>query len=394
MKHIKLAVPDDFEGTGEFHLVDYTKDGGSASTPVTVWEPEYRDVLDHGFVGLVDFMGDDRAVLDAARVSRGGQGQRKSTDEGLIRFLMRKRHTTPFEMVTFKWHVKAPIFVFRQWHRHRTASINEYSARYSVLDNEMYLPEHEQATSQSFSTKQGRLSIESGGLSAEHYTGVLAALDQLYETAYQTYLYLLGPIEGTEDDPQYPAPPDAINQRKLWVEESAVRAAHKIVQDNIENLTPLSNDSQKTLLKAKMREYYAANELSILAEGYPGLTRELARLPLPVATYSQMYWQANLHNTLHFVGLRSAPDAQWEIRQYSDAMLEMMEPYIPWCMQAFKDYALQGVHLSSIEKELFKVFVGIVEDLGWDEESIASWLSSRGASSREIYEFWKRFGVD
>jgi len=258
----------------------------------------------------------------------------------------------------------------------------------------MYTPEHEQATSQSFTTKQGRLSIEIGGLTDEQYTGVLAALDQLYETAYQTYLYLLGPIEGTEDDPQYVAPPDAINQRRLWVEESAARAAHKIVQDNIENLTPLTEDAQKRLLKEKLKEYYAANELSILADGYPGLTRELARLPLPVATYSQMYWQANLHNTLHFVGLRSAPDAQWEIRQYSNAMLEMMEPYVPWCMKAFKDYALEGARISATEKELFKILDGIAEDAGWDESSIASWLSGRGASTREISDFWKCFGVD
>ena len=98
-------------------------------------------VLDHGFVRVVDYMGDDAAVVQAARVSYGRGTRKVSEDRGLIRYLMRHRHTTPFEMCEIKYHVKLPIFVARQWIRHRTANVNEYSARYSILDNEFYMPD-------------------------------------------------------------------------------------------------------------------------------------------------------------------------------------------------------------------------------------------------------------
>src|SRR6201992_1563838 len=100
-------------------------------------------VLDHGFVRVVDYMGDDAAVVQAARVSYGRGTRKASEDEGLIRYLMRHRHSTPFELCEIKYHVKLPVFVATQWIRHRTASVNEYSARYSILDREFYIPEPE-----------------------------------------------------------------------------------------------------------------------------------------------------------------------------------------------------------------------------------------------------------
>ncbi len=112
-------------------------------------------VLDNGFIRLVDVMGDDAAIVQAARVSYGKGTKTVSEDRGLIRYLMRKRHTSPFEMVEFKFHVKLPIFVARQWHRHRMASINEYSARYSEMKDEFYFPEREEVRQQSKSNKQG-----------------------------------------------------------------------------------------------------------------------------------------------------------------------------------------------------------------------------------------------
>ena len=114
------------------------------------------DVLDHGFVRVVDYMGDDSSVVQAARVSYGRGTKRTSQDKGLIRYLMRHHHTTPFEMCEIKLHVKLPIFVARQWVRHRTANINEYSARYSILDKEFYLPNPEDISLQSSNNKQGR----------------------------------------------------------------------------------------------------------------------------------------------------------------------------------------------------------------------------------------------
>ena len=124
------------------------------------------DVLDHGFVRVIDYMGDDSAVVQAARVSYGRGTRKVSEDRGLIRYLMRHRHTTPFEMCEIKYHVKLPIFVARQWIRHRTANVNEYSARYSILDNEFYVPSTEHLATQSSANRQGRGSTLSGAEAA------------------------------------------------------------------------------------------------------------------------------------------------------------------------------------------------------------------------------------
>ena len=137
-------------------------------------------VLDHGFVRVIDYMGDDGAVVQAARVSYGRGTRRVSEDEGLIRYLMRHRHSTPFEMCEIKYHVKLPIFVARQWIRHRMANVNEYSARYSILDREFYLPAPEHLAAQSASNRQGRGDI----LGPEEGAYVLGLLR---DDAIQTY---------------------------------------------------------------------------------------------------------------------------------------------------------------------------------------------------------------
>lgn len=137
-------------------------------------------VLDHGFVRVVDYMGDDGAVVQAARVSYGRGTRRVSEDSGLIRYLMRHRHTTPFEMCEIKFHVKLPIFVARQWIRHRTANVNEYSARYSILDREFYLPAPEHLAAQSAHNRQGRGAVLEGAEAA-------AVLETLRADATATY---------------------------------------------------------------------------------------------------------------------------------------------------------------------------------------------------------------
>ena len=119
-------------------------------------------VLDHGFVRVIDYMGDDAAIVQAARVSYGRGTRRVSEDQGLINYLMRHRHTTPFEMCEIKYHVKLPIFVARQWIRHRTANVNEYSARYSILDNEFYIPCSEHLAAQATTNRQGRGEVSRG----------------------------------------------------------------------------------------------------------------------------------------------------------------------------------------------------------------------------------------
>src|ERR1700741_1030500 len=144
-------------------------------------------VLDHGFVRVVDYMGDDAAVVQAARVSYGKGTKRVSEDRALIHYLLRHRHTTPFEMCEIKFHVKLPIFVARQWIRHRTANVNEYSARYSVLDDEFYVPAPEHLAAQSQINKQGRDDVLPPG----EATKVLAAIKDEGARAYGLYAHLL-----------------------------------------------------------------------------------------------------------------------------------------------------------------------------------------------------------
>ncbi len=154
-------------------------------------------VLDHGFVRVIDYMGDDGAIVQAARVSYGRGTRRRSDDRGLIRYLMRHRHTTPFEMCEIKLHVKLPIFVARQWIRHRTANVNEYSARYSILDREFYVPGAEVIRSQSRTNRQGR----GEQLSPREAARVQELLREDAERAYRHYEELLNePPAGESPD--------------------------------------------------------------------------------------------------------------------------------------------------------------------------------------------------
>ncbi len=162
---------------------------------------EALPVLDHGFVRVVDYMGDDGAVVQAARVSYGRGTRRVSEDRGLINYLMRHRHTTPFEMCEIKYHVKLPIFVARQWIRHRTANVNEYSARYSILDNEFYVPAPEHLAAQASTNRQGRGAVLEGE-AARH---VLDLLRDDAERAYADYSEMLNVDEaGAPRDPGWP----------------------------------------------------------------------------------------------------------------------------------------------------------------------------------------------
>jgi thymidylate synthase (FAD) len=158
-------------------------------------------VLDHGFVRVVDYMGDDGAIVQAARVSYGRGTRRVSEDRGLINYLMRHRHTTPFEMCEIKYHVKLPIFVARQWIRHRTANVNEYSARYSILDNEFYIPAPEHLAAQAATNRQGRGTVLEGTAARR----VLDLLREDAERAYAGYAEMLNEDEaGQPRDPSWP----------------------------------------------------------------------------------------------------------------------------------------------------------------------------------------------
>ncbi len=235
-------------------------------------------VLDHGFVRVIDYMGDDSAIVQAARVSYGKGTKQTNQDRGLIQYLMRHRHTTPFEMCDIKFHIKLPIFIARQWIRHRTASVNEYSARYSIMGNEFYIPKPEQMAMQSKINKQGRDNI----LSPEQSVKVLELLTQDAQQCYNHYQEMLN-----EDD-----------------------------QGNIVN------------------------------EDNPSLARELARMNLNLNFYTEWYWKINLHNLFHFLSLRADHHAQYEIRVYAEAMLDIVKEWVPFAYEAFMEYKVNATSFS------------------------------------------------
>ena len=234
-------------------------------------------VLDHGFIRVVDYMGNDDAITQAARVSYGAGTRNKRDDEGLIRYLMRHRHSTPFEMCEIKLHVKLPVFVARQWIRHRTANVNEYSARYSILDREFYTPKPGHLAAQSTTNAQGRGEV----LSGEEAENALRILREDAARTFDHYEEMLNEREGTQIDS---------NRR--------------------------------------------------------GLTRELARINLPLGIYTQWYWKTDLHNLLHFLELRADRHAQYEIRAYAEAIGELVAAWVPAAWRAFKDYRLQARQFS------------------------------------------------
>lgn len=236
-------------------------------------------VLDHGFIRVIDYMGDDTAIVQAARVSYGAGTKKVREDAGLINYLMRHRHTSPFEMCEIKLHVKLPIFVARQWVRHRVANLNEVSGRYSILDREFYVPDPANLAAQSSSNRQGRGDVLPPAESAR----VLALLRDDAARAYEHYEEMLN-----EDATGKPVDPER-----------------------------------------------------------SGLARELARMNLPVSLYTQWYWKIDLHNFLHFLALRGDAHAQYEIRVYAEALLEVVKQWVPLTHAAFVDYRQGAYELSA-----------------------------------------------
>ena len=175
-------------------IVDIKEQQSQSNNTKRVVAPELETILyeaipllDHGFIRVVDYMGNDSSIVQAARVSYGKGTKKVSTDAGLIKYLMRHWHSTPFEMCEIKYHVKLPIFIARQWIRHRTANVNEYSARYSILDKEFYLPEPEHLATQSQSNRQGRGDV----LQGEQAKKVLNLLKTDAEQTYSNYEMML-----------------------------------------------------------------------------------------------------------------------------------------------------------------------------------------------------------
>jgi thymidylate synthase (FAD) len=238
-------------------------------------------VHEHGFIALVDVMPRlvpegqtaDQAIVQAARVSYGHGTKRVQEDRGLIRYLMRHRHTTPFEMVELKFHCRIPMFVARQWIRHRTASVNEYSGRYSIMPDRFYRPTADEVRAQSAANRQGGDE----------------PVDQQSAEAFLAYL-------------------ESVESQYAKYESLAER----------------------------------------------GVSRELARIGLPVSVYTEWYWKCDLHNVFHFLSLRLDRAAQAEIRAYAVAMLALIRPLAPVACEAFVDYRLGAVGLTRLEVEAIR----------------------------------------
>ena len=269
----------------------------------------YYPVLDHGLVSLVDYMGSDEDVERAARVSYGYGTRRTSQIRGLIRYLRRHHHTTPSEMVELKFHCVMPIFVARQWVRHRTASVNELSARYSLMPLVFYRPKADQFALQSRSNRQGR----EGGAATAVYREAIRRWEELRTQSGGAYAWML------EED----------------------------------------------------------------------VARELARIDLPLSTYTQWYWKIDLHNLLHFLTLRVDPRAQWEIQEYACVMAAMMKRVAPLSYEAWIDYDLCARSFTRAERDVLTRLVRAGEDSVRALEGAAlsrQELGELGLSAREIAE--------
>lgn len=219
-----------------------------------------RDVLDRGYVELLNFMGTDMSIVNAARVSYLSDSKGDYADKKLINYLMMHRHTSPFEQVEFQWRVKCPLFVRSQWHRHRTWSYNEISRRYTSEDIEFYIPE--MWRTEASGDKQKSSDTVIGRWETGHH-------DPISVTVYNHCDY-------------------------------AVRLYNRMLER--------------------------------------GVSKEQARMVLPQNLYTIFYAKVDLHNLLHFIGLRSDSHAQWEIQQYSNAMLEMIRARVPWTVEAWEEY--------------------------------------------------------
>jgi len=265
-----------------------------------------KDCLDHGFVRFIDAMGGDSSIVQAARVSYGQGTKTPSSDEMLVRYLMRNRHTSPFEMCQVKVHVKLPLFVARQWMRHRTGAFNEISARYSEMKDEFYTPEAKDISGQSNTNKQGA-------------GGFLDLRDQ---------------------------------QMASW------------------------------LLRVATEEDYETY-VNILNHG---VAREQARCVLPVSLYTEFYWTVNLHNLLHFINLRADSHAQYEIRVYADALLELCKQLFPIATEAFQDYVQNATTFSAKEMEVLKSLLETFANETPGAGGIMAW-AEKEMSKREFAEF-------
>jgi thymidylate synthase (FAD) len=273
-------------------------------------DANYVEVLDRGFVGLVNVMGNDEMIERAARVSYGAGTRAVNDRRNLLRYLMRHYHTSPFEFGEVAFHVKMPILVARQLFRHRMQSINEQSARYSVLTDEFYYPTEDRIQAQSKTNKQGSEGDVPQDVK-EKFLNDLASVDELTRTVYE----------------------DALGN---------------------------------------------------------GISRELARMVLPVAQYTECYIKVDMNNFLKMLRLRTDSHAQQEIQEYANAMEKLVEPHFPLTIEAYRDYHKNARSVSRMEKEMMLNLLAHVP-----ESTLRSiCFDSFGMGKREFREFIRDFFPD
>jgi thymidylate synthase (FAD) len=305
---------------------------------------KYFRVLDKGFVGLVDWMGDDAAIEQAARVSYGAGTRKTSETRGLLRYLMSHRHSTPFEMVEVKFHIKIPMDCHRQLIRHRTANVNEYSTRYSIAIDECQTTGEDEWRLQSKSNKQG----SSGFL--EEYP------------------------DGWEVDP--------------GDHERAADITATITKDGkyVDSISTNKNfwspgvwltEEENELHDHARRVYERRIEL--------GVAKEQARKDLPLSNYTTLYWKCDLHNLFHFLGLRLDAHAQLEIRSYAEVMAGFVKELFPLSWEAFVDYRLESASFTKKEWKLYNS-VQSMEDVAFLYETGLG----LGLSKREVDDYHKK----
>jgi len=288
-------------------------------------------VLNDGFICLVDSMGDDSSIVQAARVSYGRDARfefaprdhqeetefnkEKTKDRQLIRYLLNHSHTTPFEMVEFKFLVRVPMDCWRQWIRHRTASVNEYSTRYTEAIDSQQTTSPQEWRLQATDNKQG-----SSGFLEEWPEGFILSDSNPDDS---TEFYALDTNRPTERSSYY------------WHDLELNSKPGEVLSE----LEVEYHKTAKNLYEQRLRL---------------GVAKEQARKDLPLSTYTEAYWKCDLHNIFNFLRLRMDSHAQYEIRMYANAMAEIVKQIVPVAWEAFEDYVLHAKKFSRMEMELLR----------------------------------------
>jgi thymidylate synthase (FAD) len=345
-------------------------------------ELPFKRVLDHGFVALVDVMGNDASIVQAARVSYGKGTKTVRGDKALISYLMRHWHTTPFEMVEFKFLMRLPLFIARQVIRHRTANVNEASARYSEVEDRFWAPDLGAIADQDTVNRQGRADAlrelvealpdrdgacayregETAVLVAEDGTGISrsALLDEQSRLAFTSHW------GGEEMLPT--------RNYVWWVEQLlAFFPERKQRLEDIQASFRDQNERSYALYKQKIDR---------------GVAREIARCVLPLSMYTEWYWKVDLHNLFHFLRLRMDPHAQLEVRELAEAMAFYVKPQVPFAWEAFEADRRQGAFLSREEKD---VLTPVDEDAA---RAVLIALYEKGYRTRRLKETSRKLGFD